>query len=303
MEHYVTIFDSRFVLCGMALHESLLAHCQPFTLWVVALDAAVGEQLSRLKLPSVQIIQLEEVENEALRSIKSGRTAGEYCWTLTPFLPRAVMKRAADATRVTYLDADLYFFAPPKAIFDELEVSGKKVLITEHGYAPNYDRTLLSGRFCVQFIVFSADARSAAVLAWWQKKCLEWCFARHEDGKFGDQKYLDVWPEIFGDCVHVLKQWGCTLAPWNVDARIDLDGRGMVFYHFQGFRILSPTRVKLYHGYRVSSRSRWVYRQYAQSIETAARTLVEAGYVVPVMPEHTQKFKAFKYFIMTQMSC
>src|SRR3954464_14618008 len=110
MEHYVTIFDSKFLLSGMSLHESLSRHCAPFTLWIVALDAEVEAQLATIALPGVRVIPLAELETPQLLGIKSGRTRGEYCWTLTPFLPSLVLEHEPTAQRVTYLDADLYFF-------------------------------------------------------------------------------------------------------------------------------------------------------------------------------------------------
>lgn len=298
MEHYVTIFDSKFVLAGIALHDSLSRFCRPFTLWVVALDREVEEQLTKLALDDLRVVPLSELETPALLAVKDGRTRGEYCWTLTPFLPTLIFDRAPEAQRVTYLDADLYFFGPAAPLFAELDASGKDVLITEHAYAPRYDRSATSGRFCVQFNVFTRTAAARRVLEWWQARCLEWCFARYERGLFGDQKYLDQWPALFGDVVHILRAVDLTLAPWNVD-HLNPDGKKRpAFYHFQGFRILGADHVKLYHGYRVGAANRWIYRDYLDAIASAARRMLELGYPVPTMPEHAQRFRTVKYALM-----
>jgi hypothetical protein len=297
-EHYVTVFDSSFVLSGTALHESLVASGKPFRLWVVAADALAAEQIARFELESTSVIELSEIETPSLRAVKSERTVGEYCWTLTPFLPQAVFDRVPNARRVTYLDADLYFFSSPETLFSELERSGKDVLITKHAYAPHYDREAKNGRFCVQFLTFNNTAGARKVMRWWQARCLEWCYARAEDGKYGDQKYLDSWPVLFAGEVHVLEQVEHTLAPWNVDF-YSRGGRARpVFYHFQGFRILSPQRIKIYHGYRVTSHHLWIYDTYLAAIARAASRLVASGYPIPVMPEHLQSLRAVRRVVL-----
>ena len=67
----------------------------------------------------------------------------------------------------------------------------------------------------MQFMLFKNTEGGLKVLNWWRDCCLEWCYNRHEDGKFGDQKYLDDWTTRFKN-IHVLRNLGGGLAPWNV---------------------------------------------------------------------------------------
>ena len=215
-EHFVTLFDASFLPIGLALYGSLKEHARPFRLWVLAIDEEAERHLVRLALPDVTVIPLREFETPALLAVKPGRTRAEYCWTMTPFTCQAVFDRDPSAMRATYVDADVFFFRDPRVLLKELDDSHKHVLITEHAYAPEYDRSHDSGRFCVQFLTFDRSQAAGEVMRWWQERCVEWCFARYEDGKFGDQVYLDQWPALFGDRVHIVRQVEKTLAPWNV---------------------------------------------------------------------------------------
>src|SRR3546814_10715067 len=94
--------------------------------------------------------------------------------------------------------------ALPISIFAEFEKSGAHVLMTDHGYSPEYDQSATSGQYCVQFMTFNRHG-GEHIRHWWESRCIEWCFARFEDGKFGDQKYLDDWPDRFGNDVPVLE--------------------------------------------------------------------------------------------------
>jgi hypothetical protein len=184
---------------------------------------------------------------------------------------------------VTYLDADLYFFAPPSILLEEFEKSKGSVLITEHRFTPGHERALIRGKYCVQFMTFRRDEQGLAVLSWWGERCLEWCYARLEDGKFGDQKYLDDWTERFPG-VHVLEHPGGGVAPWNAGRyRVSLDngrlwgeeqGSGrkfaIVFYHFHHLRIYDNGYVDLGHFRLPHELKKLAYVPYLVALEDAA---------------------------------
>lgn len=284
-EHFVTLFDAAFLPLGLALHATLRQHAQPFTLWVVCMDDACLEALRRLALPDLRPIPLSEVEAEQprLREVRPSRSRGEYCWTTTSFTFDAVFRRDPTVERVTYLDADLGFNRNPRILLDELDANCKGVLITEHGYAPAYaGKAAACGRFCVQFLTVRRRADALAVIAWWQDRCIEWCFAREEPGRFGDQKYLDEWPGRFGDAVHILADSRLTLAPWNVRHVLE-QGEAPdrhVLYHFHDLRMASRNLVRLYWGYPLGARAAPIYRDHMRHLAAACATIEAAGLTV-----------------------
>lgn len=283
MEHFVTLFDGAFLLQGLALHRSLMRHAGDFTLWVICVDEAAGDGLRRLGLPHVRPLPLADVETDALRAVKASRSRGEYCWTLTPFSADFVFEQDATVERVTYVDADTWLAHSPAPVFEEFERSGKSVLITRHAYAPEYDQADVTGEFCVQFVVFERR-RSVAVRQRWQAQCIEWCYARSEDGKFGDQKYLDDWPQTFPAEVHVASRLEAFQAPWNA---IRFAPSECVLFHFHGLRLMRHGRVLLAGHYRIpASTHRIAYRPYLDDIAAAVRQLAAIG-VTPA-PQVTQ---------------
>jgi len=275
MEHYVTLFDSLFLPQGLALHASLQRHAGEYRLWVLCVDEPTHEVLTKLALPNVSLIRLAQVETPELLAVKPGRGKGEYCWTLTPFAPRFVFEADATVSRVTYLDADLWLLKSPAPIFREFQASDATVLITDHAYAPEFDQSAEYGQYCVQFMTF-VRGHCEPVRQWWEERCIEWCFGRAEDGKFGDQKYLDDWPQRFEGLVHVLAQQDLALAPWNA-TRFPVSGA--VFFHFHGLRILPDRRIDLSPIYPLPEPLlRHVYEPYVQQIGAATAALGQLGF-------------------------
>ena len=273
MEHFVTLFNILFLPQGLALHMSMERHVREYMLWILCVDDETYKVLGHLDLPNVRRLKLSDLETPELLDVKPGRTIGEYCWTLTPFAPRFVFETDSSVKRVTYIDADLWFRKQPEPIFNELDASGKYILITDHAYAPEYDQSATSGQYCVQFMTFKLN-RGEAVRKWWEERCVDWCFARYEEGKFGDQKYLDDWPERFGDLVHVLRNKELALAPWNASR---FPYGSAVFYHFHGLRLVSEFQAEIGNYFLPDGLKHNIYLPYCSDLRNALQQLEKVG--------------------------
>lgn len=254
------------------MYHSLVNTEEEFTLYVFAFDDLAAEILRALKPAHMRVVTLKEFETKRLLEIKKTRTKVEYCWTCTSF----IIGHALDAyalEEITYLDADLYFFAPPRLLLEEFHAADCDVLLTEHRYTPRYDQSHVSGKYCVQFMTFRNNANGRRILTWWQDRCAEWCYYKIEDGKLGDQKYLDDWTERFSG-VHVLQNIGGGAAPWNIQQYQCapgpcIDGTRLIFYHFHG---LVWQRMNLFNWgvYDIDETvARLIYEPYTQELKRA----------------------------------
>lgn len=254
MRYYCTYFDRNYLVRAMALHSSLLAHeKEPFTLFAVCLDEITRTMIEHLKLEGVVTVPLHAIEahDEDLRAARANRTPTEYCWTLTPTVILRLLEWHPEVEAITYLDADLYFFSSPDPIFDEFR--GHSVLIHEHRFHEEFKEAIVYGRFNVGLLCFRRDDEGMEVLRWWRDRCNEWCYCDLQDGKYGDQLYLDSWPERFRK-VRVLEHIGAGVAPWNNmqyryaqrgDGAVTVDGLPIIFYHFHALHLAHPRYVIL----------------------------------------------------------
>ena len=239
MNYYCTLFDSNYLTRGLSLYQSLVNVHEDFYLFVYAFDNLSRDILRELDLPRMTVIELKDFETEELLAVKKTRTQGEYCWTCTPVTTLFTLENFK-VPEVTYIDSDLFFFDKPSIVLNEFRNSGKDVMITRHNYTPQYDQTAISGVYCVQFMTFKNNPNALHILKWWRARCLEWCYGRLENGKFGDQKYLDDWTERFNG-VHVMRNKEAGLAPWNIQ-QYDcqpgpiVNGVKAIFYHYHNLK-------------------------------------------------------------------
>lgn len=256
---FCTLFDSNYLDKGLALIHSMKKYIKEYKLYVFAFDDRCFRVLSDMKMENVIIVPLENIMTDRLQQIKEERTCAEFCWTCTPVIIEHVLLKLGEKM-CTYIDADIYFFADPCEVIQEILDHDCSVGLVCHGFERNYEyiaQILKVGKYCIQFNTFLNNKDGVEVLEEWKEDCLNWCYNRCEDGKLGDQKYPDKWRQKYS-CVHESRNSGAGVAPWNLhlysylgkyNGKIWLKGEAgkfpLIFYHFEAIRYLPGGKTYL----------------------------------------------------------
>ena len=289
MYYFCTYFDQNYLPQGLALYNSLSRHSGHFTLFILCFDDVTYKYFIEKNYTNIIPVSLAEFErdDEKLLSAKKNRSLIEYYFTCTPTLPLYILNKYSSIDLITYLDADLFFFADPTPIFEEIK--DNPVAIVEHKHSENLKHfAKKSGIYNVGWLSFRRNNEGLSCLNWWRERCIEWCYDRVEGGKFADQKYLDDWPERFpGTAVVVHK--GANLAPWNLrnykisykQGKIWVDNYGLIFFHFHGFKQLEQslydTGISIYNIQLTRVVKKRIYVPYIEALRFAN---LQAGHLM-----------------------
>lgn len=259
--HFCTSIGHTSVPKLLALNESLIRHSSlPFTFWVLC-DGKLAYQIMKdLNLPNFHLVTMEEFEEEdaPLLEVKPNRNRFEYNCTLRPSWLLYLLRKQPEISILTYMDTDLYFFEDPKLLLSQMEENS--VLLSEHRYSQNFQKEVWDpnepGIYNAGWLAFKNDDRALTALNWWRERCLEWCYDYYEDGKYGEQRYLNDWIERFPG-VEALSWLGANVAPWNMgDYAFSADEAGtilvnnepLIFYHFHALQWDGEFSFKVAHG-------------------------------------------------------
>jgi hypothetical protein len=249
--NFFTYFDSNYIFQGLALYFSLKKTRIDFILFTIALDEPTFEMLTRLKdaIPEIIPVKLADIEtfDPEFAKCSNNRSRIEYYFTLSPVVPLYLFEKFPEIEILNYLDSDIYFYSSPAPIYEELR--DNSLLIISHRFPKHLRFMERNGKFNVAFQLYRNNDSARKCLQQWRKQCIEWCYDKVEAKRYADQKYLDSWPQNFD--VTVCRNKGANLAPWNwmqynlkiADGKLFVDKNELIFFHFQGFRFLSSTRI------------------------------------------------------------
>ncbi|OGC68881.1 hypothetical protein A2415_05565 [candidate division WWE3 bacterium RIFOXYC1_FULL_39_7] len=241
--YLVTFYDSNYLPKAVATYLSLQKYHSNFVLYAFCFDDLSYEITKKLNYPNFIPIAPKDFENEELKKSKSEKEKlYEYYWSCKPYIVLKVMNDTK-ADMVTYIDCDFMFFDNPEVIFQE--IGNADVLIQPNNFSVDeVDQFKPVGYYCSCWESFKNTKNARQVLGWWHQKCMEWCYARFEDGKFADQKYLDQWRILFKG-VRENTQIGANIAPWSIqkydlsskNGKVIVNGWPLIYYHYHSFRM------------------------------------------------------------------
>jgi len=289
---YCTCFDHRYLPRGLALIDSLRRHGADDTIFVLCLNDLCFQAMTALAIPGVSLVQIQDLENTfpGLSDAKATRTTIEFYYTCSPAITEFALNNAPDAQSVAYLDADLWFFDSPDAVY--AEIGDASTAIIPHNFAKHRKKREKFGVYNVGWVSFARSEEGMRCLRWWRESCVRWCYGRVEGDLFADQGYLSQFASI-APGTKVLRQKGANTAPWNIGNyrvsrrgdRVYVDDDPLVFFHFHGvdrdFGIFYFDNHRLYGAPHTISIRNDIYRPYIADLlkmEVLARSVLpEAG--------------------------
>jgi lipopolysaccharide biosynthesis glycosyltransferase len=125
--------------------------------------------------------------------VRSDRNPAEFAWTSKAPLLKFVLDNIPEGAVAAYLDSDQFLFSPLEDLYKTFEQYS--IVITPHRFsAKDHYKEKLVGKFNAGMIYMRNDENARKCLQEWREQCMKWCYGKLEDGKLGDQMYLDNWP-------------------------------------------------------------------------------------------------------------
>lgn len=268
--NFCTIADKNYTVKGLAMFQSLTLTVQgAFTLHWLCLDKESFSELKQLqqqdsvfgrtfkyRVKLYSLYNLEEKDSALLAARKNpsgeyGTQYSQWCWCLTPYFTNYILQSIPQNEYLMYVDSDIYFYKNPVTICNIM--NGKSVGIHTHRFLGIYNDDSATGWYNVGVVVFANNDVGKAVAKFWKQCMLDVTNIYYEKyGTCGDQKYLNLFPKLWGGHVSIFDEEGSEercghLAPWNRDGlmhparHVVVNGRGIhepvVFFHFSHFTL------------------------------------------------------------------
>ena len=188
--------------------------------------------------------------HQEFRSMAMIYEVTELATSAKPFLLRALLERRGGT--VCYLDPDIVVYSDLGDLEQLLAIHD--VVLTPHmtapldpdGGLPDETVMLQTGSYNLGFVAVGPGG--APMLDWWAERLRRECLVRPTEGRFVDQRWMDLAPSYFD--VAIWKDPGCNVAYWNLHDRevtrgatgYEVNGGPLRFFHFSGFSPLQPDR-------------------------------------------------------------
>ncbi len=216
-----TIVSPNYLAFARTLASSYLAH-HPGHRFFVLIVADLHDPTPFASEPFTAVL-LPHLGVPNLRSVALMYDILELNTNVKPtFMKHLLETHGLDS--LTYLDPDIFVYAPLDPVHAALD-AGAAAVLTPHmttpvcdGRSPSEQDILYNGTYNLGFIAVDRSPTAAAILDWWERRCLDLGFSEGRTGLFVDQKWMNLAPGLF-DRIAILRDPGCNMAYWNLHER------------------------------------------------------------------------------------
>ena len=270
-----TIFDKNYMIRMLAFYDSLVKFDfdKGYKFWLLCLDDEAKKVMSELRLPNVILMTIDELCDKELLATKQNRSKLEYIFTSKSAWIHYILNKIDNGDALLYNDCDLFYFSSPDELLSRMGEKGLSIGIVPHRFPKNkaYMNEKV-GKFNAGLLYLIADKNSRLCISEWRRQCIEWCYLKYEKGRFGDQLYINRWPEKYQG-VYEIKNKGVNLGSWSIydfniiknNGVFYIDGERLICYHFHRTKFyldrgkIKPLPIYVYH--------RELYGIYTQDLE------------------------------------
>jgi len=270
--YFCTVSDSKFALETIALFNSLeresVSSNHEIDFTVLCLDNEAVEIYKKIN-PKIKTITLENLNDTELIKTKGSRKHGEFAQTSKAPLVCYLLNKIPSEEILVFVDSDIYFYSDP--ISSVVDSDNWSVLITSHWFTPDKnDLAKAVGIYNSGLVYFKNDNIGKEFAKIWRKQCIDWCYARIENGKYTDQLYLDKWPEI-SERVWVSRDRGLNVGTWNLKGLTT----PLICYHFHGLKLyFSNGKIR---AYPITIHDKKIYEKYITELQTIYEKIISVG--------------------------
>lgn len=275
-----TILDKNYIVRTLAFYEALIKFGEEYTFWLLCLDNETKEIINRLDLKNIIAMKVDEINDQELLSSRTNRNIAEFAFTSKSAWINYIFNHTKKGDNLIYADNDVIYFSTPNNVLDRMRKNGYSIGITAHRFAKKQEQLNEKiGKYNAGLIYFIVDDNSRECVREWRKQCIDWCYLKHEEGKFGDQLYMNKWPEKY-KAVYEIPDKGVNVGSWNLhnykitkkDNIFFVDDDLLVCYHFHRIRFyidgdnIKPLPIYIYHSE--------LYKIYTEYIEKSWKKML-----------------------------
>lgn len=202
-----------------------------------------------------ELMTIDQIGLRAPERMAASYDVMELSTAVKPWLLRTLLDRP-EIDSVAYLDPDIRVFGSLAEI--DRRAREHNIVLTPHfttplprdDLKPAEEDILIAGTYNLGFIALGESETAHQLLDWWSERLEHHCLNNPEEGRFVDQRWIDlapgIWPgiEIFRDASFNIAYWNLATRKLEIDGDgYRVDGEPLHFFHFSGFDPRHPREL------------------------------------------------------------